>query len=163
MKFETVPLGPADLAALKSGQVDAIVRSSAQALQLLASGEVRSIVDYQAVMGPNLPECWVATKSLITSNPAVVHGFLKALGRASKKLRDDEEYSISFLRKYLDDDNEAYLKMSYDTVIKTLTVDQRVDLGALDNSIKMATLAGLKNLPPARSLVADFALAPSAQ
>jgi NitT/TauT family transport system substrate-binding protein len=163
VKFETVPLGPADLAALKGGQVDAIVRSSAQALRLLASGEVRSLVDYQAVMGPNLPECWVATKSLITDKPAVVRGFLQALGRAAKKLRDDEPYAMTFLRKYLDDDNQAYLKLSYDTVIKTLTVDQHIDLDALDSSIKMASLAGLTNLPPARSLVADFALVPSAQ
>jgi ABC-type nitrate/sulfonate/bicarbonate transport system substrate-binding protein len=163
VKFETVPLGPADLAALKGGQVDAIVRSSAQALRLLASGDFRSLVDYQAVMGPNLPECWVATKALIAAKPAVVHGFLQAMGRASQKLRDDESYSLSFLRKYLDDDNAAYLKLSYDTVIKGLTVDQRVDLGALENSIKMASLAGLTNLPAARSLVADFALAQSAK
>ena len=62
MKSQTVPLGGSEWPALRSGQVEAIIRSSGDAFRLLLGGEVRSILDLEPVMGPNIPECWVATQ-----------------------------------------------------------------------------------------------------
>jgi NitT/TauT family transport system substrate-binding protein len=161
VNYEIVPLGGGnDWPALRRGQVDATVRSSTQALQLMLAGAARSILDFQAAMEPNYPECWVATTAMLRDKPAAVHGFLKAVDDATKKMIEDEAFAIKVLRTMMGNKDDAYSKYVYDRVIKKLTTKQSVDLAILRYSLNLAEVAGIKGLPPAEKLVADFAIEP---
>jgi ABC-type nitrate/sulfonate/bicarbonate transport system substrate-binding protein len=157
---QTIPVGGNSWPTLKSGQVDAMVSSAAVALQLELSHESRILVDYRSEMEPNIPECWVAPTAFIGAHAAAVKGFLVAVNRATLHMQQDEAYTLAFLSRYLDEKNDAYLKAGYQRIVMTLTTDGKVDLGALGNSLALAQLAGIADLPPPETLVAAFALAP---
>jgi ABC-type nitrate/sulfonate/bicarbonate transport system substrate-binding protein len=158
IKIETVPLGGSEWPALRSGQVEAIIRSSGDAFRLLLDGEVRSILDFGAVMDPNIPECWVATKEIIRNKPAAVRAFVEAVGQAVQKMQNDKAYTLAYLRKYLDEKDDRLGEMGFERLIKQLTPDGDVDIEALRNSLRLTAPAGLTNLPDAEELVADIAV-----
>jgi ABC-type nitrate/sulfonate/bicarbonate transport system substrate-binding protein len=158
IKIQTVPLGGSEWPALRSGQVEAIIRSSGDAFRLTLAGEVRQILDFGAEMEPNVPECWVATKQIIASKPAAVRGFVEAVSLAVQKLQSDEPYALAYLKKYLDEKDDKLLKLAYDRIIKPLSPNGDVDIEALRNSLRLTELAGLTKLPPAEDLVAEIAV-----
>jgi ABC-type nitrate/sulfonate/bicarbonate transport system substrate-binding protein len=163
IKIQTVPLGGSTWPALKSDQVSAIVASGQLSLHLLLAKEARPLLHFREAMEPNIPECWVATSKIIRERPKVIRGFVDAVERATEKMQKDQAFGMAFLKKYLDEKNDAYVKLAYDKVIKTLTTDGRVDLKALGNSLELAKLAGITNLPEPKSLVPDFAVAPASK
>lgn len=160
IRIETVPLGGSEWPALRSKQVAAIVRSPTQSLQLIASGKARSIMDFESAMQANIPECWVATADIIKNKPAAIQGFVKAIEMTIAHMQEDKPYTLSYLRNYLDDPNDAFLELAYDKVIMTLARDERVDLRALGDSLEFAKLSGMTNLPAAQAIVAAFAVKP---
>lgn len=156
--IETVPLGGSEWPALRSKQVDAIVRSPTQSLQLIASGEARSVVDFEKLMPADIPECWAATDEIIKNKPAAIKGFVKAIEMTTAHMQDDKAYTLTYLRQYLDQPTDAFLELAYDKVIMTLARSGRVDLKALNNSLNIVKLSGVTNLPTADAIVADFAV-----
>ena len=163
INIETVPLGGSDWPALRGGQVQAIVRSSTLGVKFVYTQEARSVLDYKAVMEPNYPECWVAASEAIRSKGPAIRAFVAAVERATQKLLQDEALALTVLGRMLDEKDTAYLKLLYAHVIKNLTVDGRVDMSILETSLRIGALPGLKNMPAADKLVADFAIAPSSQ
>jgi NitT/TauT family transport system substrate-binding protein len=155
----TVPLGGGGLAALKSGQVDAIVLAPAVAIRMLLNGEMRSLVHFGDAMEPTVPMCWTAMTSVVKEKGKALAGFLNAVQKASAYMKANKEYTLKFLRSYSEEKDERYLKEAL-AIIDRLSTDGRMDPTALANTYAIATLAGLKDLPGPERIVFDVGAKP---
>ena len=156
---QPTPLGGNTWAPLKAGQIQASIETPSVALRVLPSGEGRSLLAFKAAMElePNYPMCWTASADIIKSKPAAVKAFVEAVQEATAKMQSDRAYSISFLKKYLAQNDDAYLGLTHDRVITTLA-NGNVDLKILAASLNLAKYGGVTNLPDPASMVIDYAV-----
>jgi len=158
VSIQTVPLGGSEWPALRSKQVDAMVRSPTQSLELISSGQVRSVVDFEEAIPGDIPECWAATEEIIKNKPDAIKGFVKATEESIERMQKDKPAALAFLKSYLDHPSDDFLNLSHTKIIMTLAKDSRVDMAALTKSLGIVKLGGITDLPPAADLVENFAI-----
>ena len=143
----TIPLGQALLPAFSSGQVDAAILYPVLSYHGLIEDGDRSLADLGAVMGPVVPDTWVASDEFINGRADVLRRFLQANMKAVAYMQRNETWSIAFLKKYLDEKDDRVVKMCYERIVKKLRTDGLVRPEWLKSSLDLAVLAGVRNVP----------------
>ena len=152
----TVPVGGRGLIpGVNSGALDGIVLWPNLTYRLIEGGKYRSVVNFGAVMKTNLPEVWVASQAMIDKKPDVVRRFLEAVMKTTKHMQDNEAYGLGYIKKYTKEKDDSVAKLAYDVIIKNATIDGMIKPEWLQNSLELATIAGIKDLPPVDQLFTD--------
>lgn len=155
VKFRTIPLGtPGIMPALKNKQVDAAILWPLVSYRALIEGEYRSLMDFGKTMEPVLPNTWAFRTEMIDQRADVIHRWLSANAKAIRHMQANEAWTIDFLRKYTKETDARVLKMTFDNSIMSLRPDGMMELSWKENSLKLATDAGIQ-LPPISSIFAD--------
>jgi NitT/TauT family transport system substrate-binding protein len=156
VQVETVPVGaPAQLPMLKSSQIDAAVLNPPIPFRLIVPGEGRSLVDLAKEMEPTLPDVWVATQSLIDSNPKVVEGTLHAIYKATAYMQKNPAYGRDYLRKFTGEKDDKVLDLDYDVVLAKRPTTARIETQWIEASLALAALGGISELPPVAEIFTD--------
>jgi ABC-type nitrate/sulfonate/bicarbonate transport system substrate-binding protein len=156
VQVETVPVGaPSLIPTLKSGQIDAAVLNSPLPFRMILPGEGRSLVDLGKEMQPTLPDVWVATQALIDDNPKAVEGTLRAIYRATAYMKKNRAYAIEFLRKFTGEKDAKVSEMEFDVVLTGRPTSARIERKWLDDSLALARLGGITDLPPIEEIYTD--------
>jgi NitT/TauT family transport system substrate-binding protein len=156
VQVETIPVGaPALVPTLKSGQIDAAVLNPPVPFRLMVSGEGRSLADLAKEMEPNLPDVWVATQSLIDSNPKAVEGTLRAIYKATAYMQKNRAYGIDYMRKFTGEKDEKVLQLDYDNVLSKRPTSARIERPWIETSLALAALGGITDLPPIEEIFTD--------
>jgi len=147
-----VPLGGGGLIPnLLAGNVDAIVAYPPLSYKLALSGDGQTIIDLGEAMSPNLPDVWVASDELIRKNPEALRKVLIGLYSAVQYMKKNPEWAIKFIR----DANkfpEDVAKLEFENTIKGLSDNGALKAEWVEDSLKLATLAGLTQLPAATDM-----------
>ena len=155
-RVTTIPVGGRGLIpGVNSGALDGMVLWPNLTYRLIEGGKYRSVVDFGAVMKTNLPEVWVASQAMIDKKPDVVRRFLEAVMKTTKHMQDNEAYGLAYIKKYTKEKNDSVAKLAYDVIIKNATIDGMIKPEWLQNSLELATIAGIKDLPPIDQLFTD--------
>ena len=156
VQVETIPVGaPALIPTLKSGQIDAAVLNSPLPFRMILPGEGRSLVDLGKEMHPTLPDVWVATQALLDSNPKAVEGTLRAIYKATAYMKKNRAYSIEFLRKFTGEKDAKVSEMEFDIVLSGRPSAAKIERKWLEDSLALARLGGITDLPPIEEIYTD--------
>ncbi len=156
VQVETVPLGaPAQVPTLKSGQIEAAVLNPPVPFRLILSGEGRSLADLAKEMDANLPDVWVATQSLIDSNPKAVEGTLRAIYRATAYMQKNRAYGLDYMRKFTGEKDNKVAELDYNDVLLKRPTSARIERPWLEASLALAALGGIGDLPPIEEIFTD--------
>jgi len=147
-----VPVGGAGLIPnLSAGNVDAVVAYPPVSYQLELSGAGRALIDLGTAMKPNLPDVWVASDKALSEKKDAVTKFMAALYGAVRYMQANPEWTVKFLQEQTKFD-AAVARQEYENTVKGLSPDGVFEEGWLTESLSLATLAGMKDLPPVKSL-----------
>jgi NitT/TauT family transport system substrate-binding protein len=148
VKVENLPVGFAALyQSVLTGQVDAGVISPPLVFQALEKNEMRVLVDFGKEMPPNLPAVIVVTDDLIAKNPKAVENYVKSHFEAIEYLKKNKDYAVDFIGKFTKQDKNIAEK-SWDLIIRDLSDDGVIQRQWMENSLGLAKLGGLTDLPP---------------
>ena len=162
--IRTVPLGAisAQLAALKSGQVDGFVMSSSQGLMLEQLKEGRLLLEFGNYIKDFHTHILIASDDMIQKKPDQVRRFLAAWQEIIVFMFDNKDETVRMARKVTGLD-EALQRQEYDHVMPMMSRDLRfnakaleviadsfIELGILTVKPDMKTLYNDTFLPPAR-------------
>lgn len=143
-EIQTVPVGAGGLIpALKGRQVDAVSMHSPLPLQLIATGEGRSIVDYGKEIGPSLPDVWVASQALIDQRPKALEGALRAIFKATRYLKENRAYALKYLKNFTKEVDDKVIELEYETAVMGRTTDAMMRPEWLRASMALAEGSGL--------------------
>jgi NitT/TauT family transport system substrate-binding protein len=149
VEVQTVPVGPAALIpTLQSDQIDAAVLNSPLPFKLMIPGEGRSIVDLGKEMEPTLPDVWVATQAMIDSDPKAVEGTLKAIYKATAYMKKNRTYAVDFMKKFTREKDDRVVELEFEVVLSGRPSSARIDPKWIENSLGLAKLGGITDLPP---------------
>ena len=152
VKFDSVPVGfPALYPGLLAGTVDAAIIPPPLSFKGLQTGELRIIVDLGKEMPPNMPDVVVFSDDFISKNPDGVTAYLKAMFEGIRLMKQEKEYAITFLMKHTKQER-SIAEQSYEQIIKDLSEDGSFTKEWLENSLSLAKLAGVSDLPPTDQL-----------
>jgi NitT/TauT family transport system substrate-binding protein len=139
VKITTIPVGGGGMVpALKGAQVDAIAMFPGLSLQLLATGEARSIVDLGKEMEPTLPDVIVASQEFIDKKPEVVRGTLNAFFKAVAHLCGDRKWGLQFLKEFTKEKDDKVNELTYDSVLCQQSRDGAIRPEWVANSLNIA-------------------------
>ena len=156
VQVETVPVGaPAQLPMLKSSQIDAAVLNPPVSFRLIVPGEGRSVVDLAKEMEPTLPDVWVATQSLIDSNPKAVEDTLHAIYKATAYMQKNRAYGLDYLRKFTGEKDDKVLELDYNLVLAKRPTTAKIETQWIEASLALAALGGISDLPPVAEIFTD--------
>lgn len=142
--IQTVPVGGAGLIpALKGKQVDAVSMHSPLPLQIFATGDGRSIVDYAKEIGPSLPDVWAASQAIIDQRPKAVEGTLRAIFKATRYLKENRGYALKYLKNFTKEDDDKVIQLEYETAIMGRSTDAVIRPEWLRASLALAEGSGL--------------------
>jgi len=143
-EIQTIPVGAGGLIpALKGKQVDAVSMHSPLPLQLIASGEGRSIVDYGKEIGPSLPDVWVASQTIIDQRPKALEGALRAIFKATRYLKENRAYALKYLKNFTQEADNKVIELEYETAIMGRSTDAVMRPEWLRASMALAEGSGL--------------------
>src|SRR5262245_5281685 len=156
VQVETVPLGaPALIPTLKSGQIDVAVLNSPLSFRMIIPGEGRSLVDLGKDMDPTLPDVWVATQSLIDSNPKAIEGTLRSIYKATAYMKKNRAYGIDYLRKFTGEKDDRVVELEYDVVLSGRPTSATIERPCIEASLALAGLGGITDLPAIPEIFTD--------
>jgi NitT/TauT family transport system substrate-binding protein len=154
--IQTVPVGPAALIpTLQSGQIDAAVLNSPLPFKLMIPGHGRSLVDLGKEMEPTLPDVWVATQAMIDNNPQAIEGVLKAIYKATAYMKKNRAYSLDFTKKFTRESDDRVVALEYEVVLSGRPTSARIERKWIENSLALASLGGITDLPPIDQIFTD--------
>jgi NitT/TauT family transport system substrate-binding protein len=143
-EIQTVPVGAGGLIpALKGKQVDAVSMHSPLPLQLIASGEGRSIADYGKEIGPSLPDVWVASQAIIDQRPKALEGALRAIFKATRYLKENRAYALKYLKTFTQEADNKVIELEYESAIMGRSTDAAMRPEWLRAAMKLAEGSGL--------------------
>src|SRR3984893_516070 len=156
VRIETIPVGaPALIPTLKSGQIDVAVLNSPLSFLLIVPGEGRSLVDLGKEMEPTLPDVWVATQSLIDSNPKAIEGTLRSIYKATAYMKKNRAYGIDYLRKFTGEKDDRVVELEYDVVLSGRPTSAKIERTWIETSLALAGLGGITDLPAIPEVFTD--------
>lgn len=151
-----VPVGGAGLVpALKAKQVDAAVMHAPLGVALMQEKQGRSIFDIDKEVPPNTPDVWVAKQELIDKDPKSIEAVLLSIYQAVDYMKTHEAESIALLKKYSGESSDKIVAWQQDEMLPTLPTSAKIDKKAVENSLALAKLAGIADLPAVEEIVTD--------
>jgi NitT/TauT family transport system substrate-binding protein len=142
VSIQTIPVGGGGMVpALRSGQVDGIAMFPGLSLQLVSTGEARSLVDFGKEMEPTLPDVIVASQEMIDNKPDQVRGMLKAFYKAVARLCTDRPFGLKFLKEFTKQRDDKVNELTYDSVLCQQSRDGRIQPEWMANSLRIAAKA----------------------
>jgi NitT/TauT family transport system substrate-binding protein len=142
---QTVPLGAAAvMPALKAKQVDAAILWPIFSYKGIADGDFRSIDDLGATMEASVSEGWAASNSLIQKRPAVLHQWLEANAKAIIYMQEHEDWTIGFLKRYFEEQDDHVVKLVFDNFIKRINPDGVMKPEWMQASLELSASAGME-------------------
>lgn len=155
--FTRVPVGGGGLVPnLLAGNIDAAVVYSPLSFQIAKSGEARTILDYARDVPPNLTSGWIATDKYIQEKPELVQKTLNALYGGLLYMRNNREAAIKLIAELYEMPAEI-AAAEYENTILKLEIDGSMaapnTTEALQLSLDMAKLGGMKDLVPAAEII----------
>lgn len=149
-EINRIPVGgPGMVPNLLSGNVDAIVAYPPLSYKVLQAGTGRSLIDFGNAMPANVPDVWIASDAFIAKNPDAVRKSLVAMYSAVVYMQAHPEWSIPFIQKQASLPPDI-AKQEYEDMIKGLSADGALKASWVDESLKLAKLAGTNDVPPAK-------------
>jgi ABC-type nitrate/sulfonate/bicarbonate transport system substrate-binding protein len=155
--FTRVPVGGGGLVPnLLAGNVEAAVVYSPLSFQIAKSGEARTILDYASAVPPNLTSAWIATDKYAKDKPEVLQKALNALYGGLMYMRNNREEAIKLIAELYEMPNDI-AAAEYENTILKLEIDGSMAganiPAALQSSLDMAKLGGMKDLVPAAEII----------
>src|SRR5687768_3737383 len=147
-----VPVGGAGLVPnLLSGNVDAILAYPPLSYTVLLAGDGKSLIHFGEAMKPNLPDVWIASDAIIQKNPEGLRRALIGLYSAIVYMQKNPEWAIEFISKKTGLAKNIATE-EYNNTIKGLSADGMFTEAWVVESLKLATLAGIKDIPAASTM-----------
>jgi NitT/TauT family transport system substrate-binding protein len=138
-KVQTIPVGGGGMVpALRGGQVDAIAMFPGLSLQLVASGEARSLMDFGKEMEPTLPDVLVAPQDMIDKKPQTVRAALAAIYKAVVYMRNNREWALKYLKDFTEEKDDKVNALTYEKVVAELSQDGVIKPEWVANSLNIA-------------------------
>src|SRR5215470_13990508 len=138
-KIQTIPVGGGGMVpALRAGQVDAIAMFPGLSLQLVATGEARSLMDLGKEMEPTLPDVIVASQEMMDKRPQALRGTLAAIYKAVAYLRTNRDWALRYLKGFTEEKDDGVNILTYEQVVVPLSQDGVVKPEWISNSINIA-------------------------
>jgi NitT/TauT family transport system substrate-binding protein len=138
-KVQTIPVGGGGMVpALRAGQVDAIAMFPGLSLQLVATGEARSLMDLGKEMEPTLPDVIVASQEMMDKRPQAVRGTLAAIYKAVAHMRNNRDWALKYLKDFTEEKDDKVNLLTYEQVVVPLSQDGVVKPEWISNSINIA-------------------------
>ena len=155
--FTRVPVGGGGLVPnLLAGNVDAAVVYSPLSFQIAKSGEARTILDYAKAVPPSLTAGWIAPDKYAQEKPEMVQKTLNALYGALAFMRGNKDVTVKLIADLYEIPAEI-AALEYENTIMKLETDGSMSapntMQALQLSLDMARLGGMKDLVPAAEIV----------
>jgi NitT/TauT family transport system substrate-binding protein len=107
-------------------------------LQLLASGEARSLMELGKEMEPTLPDVIVASQEMMDKRPQAVRATLAALYKAVVHLHDNRDWALKYLKDFTEEKDEKTNVLTYEKVVAELSQNGVVKPEWLSNSLNIA-------------------------
>lgn len=147
-----IPLGGGGLIpGLLSGNVDAIVAYPPLSYQLETSGDGKVVVDLGAAMQPNLPDVWVGADKVLQAKKETIQKALVGIYSAIRYMKANPDWTVNFIQEQ-SKFAPAVAKLEFENTIKGLSDDGTIQESWVENSLALGRLAGLQELPPAKSM-----------
>jgi NitT/TauT family transport system substrate-binding protein len=138
-RVQTIPVGGGGMVpALRAGQVDAIAMFPGLSLQLVATGEARSLMDIGKEMEPTLPDVIVASQEMMDKRPQAVRGTLAALYKTVGHLRDNRDWALKYLKDFTQEKDDKVNVLTYEQVVLPLSQDGMIKPEWISNSVNIA-------------------------
>jgi ABC-type nitrate/sulfonate/bicarbonate transport system substrate-binding protein len=155
--FTRVPVGGGGLVPnLLAGNVDAAVIYSPLSFQIRKSGDARTILDYSTAVPPNLTAGWIVLDKFAGAKPEVVQKALNALYGAVQYMRNNRDLTVKLIADLYEMPPEI-AALEYDNTIMKLETEGNMAapnvLGAVQLSLDLAKLGGLKDIVPAQDVI----------
>jgi ABC-type nitrate/sulfonate/bicarbonate transport system substrate-binding protein len=155
--FTRVPVGGGGLVPnLLAGNVDAAVVYSPLSFQIRKSGDARTILDYSTAVPPNLTAGWIVLDKFAGAKPEVVQKALNALYGAVQYMRNNRDLTVKLIADLYEMPPEI-AALEYDNTIMKLETEGNMAapnvLGAVQLSLDLAKLGGLKDIVPAPDVI----------
>jgi ABC-type nitrate/sulfonate/bicarbonate transport system substrate-binding protein len=155
--FTRVPVGGGGLVPnLLAGNIDAAVVYSPLSFQIKKSGEARTIIDYATAVPPNLTSAWIVTDKFAKEKPEVVQKALNALYGGLMYMRDNRDAAIKLIAGLYEMPDDIAAAEYENTILKLETDGSMAGdkvVGALQLSLDMAKMGGMKDLVPAAEII----------
>jgi ABC-type nitrate/sulfonate/bicarbonate transport system substrate-binding protein len=155
--FTRVPVGGGGLVPnLLAGNIDAAVVYSPLSFQIKKSGEARTILDYAAAVPPNLTSAWIVTDKFAKEKPEVVQKALNALYGGLMFMRNNRDAAIKLIAELYEMPADIAAAEYENTILKLETDGSMAGdkvVGALQLSLDMAKMGGMKDLVPAAEII----------
>ena len=107
-------------------------------LQLVATGEARSLMDLGKEMEPTLPDVIVASQEMMDKRPQIVRGTLAAIYKAVGHLRNNREWALKYLKDFTEEKDDKVNVLTYEQVVVPLSQDGMVKPEWISNSVNIA-------------------------
>jgi ABC-type nitrate/sulfonate/bicarbonate transport system substrate-binding protein len=158
INFTRVPVGGGGLVPnLLAGNVEAAVVYSPLSFQITKSGEARSILDYAEEVPPSLTSGWITTDKYAQEKPEAVQKALNALYGGLMYMRNNREAAIKLIAELYEMPADIAAAEYENTILKLETDGNMAAANvtdALQLSLDMARLGGMKDLVPASDIIA---------
>jgi ABC-type nitrate/sulfonate/bicarbonate transport system substrate-binding protein len=156
--FTRVPVGGGGLVPnLLAGNIDAAVVYSPLSFQIAKSGEGHVILDYAVEVPPNLTSGWIATDKFAHEKPEVLQKALNALYGGLMYMRTNREAAVKLIAELYEMPGDIAAAEYENTILKLETDGDMAaphTVEALQASLDMAKLGGMKDLVPASEIIA---------
>jgi ABC-type nitrate/sulfonate/bicarbonate transport system substrate-binding protein len=157
IEFTRVPVGGGGLVPnLLAGNVEAAVVYSPLSFQIAKSGEARTILDYATAVPPNLTSAWIVTDKYAKEKPEAVQKALNALYGGLMYMRNNRDEAIKLIAELYEMPNDIAAAEYENTILKLETDGSMAGANipaALQSSLDMAKLGGMKDLVPAAEII----------
>lgn len=147
-----IPLGGGGMIpGLLAGNVDAIVAYPPLSYQLETSGDGKVVVDLGTAMEPNLPDVWVAGDKTLEQKGEAIQKALVGIVSAVRYMKANPAWTTAFIQEQSRFSPEV-AKLEFENTIMGLSDDGTIQEQWVENSLALGRLAGLRELPPAKSM-----------
>lgn len=157
VEMQRVPLGGSGIVpGLQAGNVEAAVVFPPLAYRAEVEKELglRVLSDFGQEMPPNLPDVIAASQTAIDERPEETQAYLDALFEGVAYMKENEDYAVSFLAEFTGS-SEEIAKLEYEDAILNLSDDGSFEREWLENSMDLAALGGIPDIPDTDELYTD--------
>ncbi|MGB3448049.1 MAG: ABC transporter substrate-binding protein [Xanthobacteraceae bacterium] len=157
LDFTRVPVGGGGLVPnLLAGNIDAAVVYSPLSFQVSKSGEAKTILDYAGAVPPNMTSGWIVLDKFAKEKPQVAQKAINAIYGALQFMRDNRDITVKLIADLYEVPPEI-AAAEYENTIMKLETDGSMSggnvLAAVNKSIELAKLGGLKDIAPAEEII----------
>jgi NitT/TauT family transport system substrate-binding protein len=145
----SVPLGGGVEAGLRSKKVDAAILWPLGSYKGIGHGDLRPIINLHNALGPTISEGVAASDEIMTKRPDVLRRWLAATSRGLIYMQQHESWTVSFLKKYFDDQDDKAVELVYSDFLKSIDPSGSMHGDWQKTSLSLAAPNIVASLPPA--------------